>query len=416
MLVVALCLLSFVAATPAAASTTGAQRPAPPTGARCVEAGDDVPVSWNASAGIGVVDAYHVYRGVGSEPESTSAPEIVATVDTVDGQARYEWTDVDRPFGTYNRYYVRAVGDGLVSWRSNDVTCFASDPTPPTKPAYLRVTETDDGLRFEWNPATDETGIQSYRLSAGSRGYPRVIAEVPADQTSVVVPVDQFVAGGEYRFWVRAYDGYNHGGASNAVTLTPTADTTRPGRVSDLTVNVTRFANKLEWLPAEDDGGIRRYLIYRSVDGGEFELHHETFVAWTNWDDLQVEPNRTYAYYLRAVDLAGNVGWRNGIVTVSTDPDEDFTQPDFVRFGGDSANDSSITMGWEVVDNVGVTGLVLSVFDDGELLVSERLAPDVTSYTIDGLRPDSRYFFVLEARDAAGNVGTARQGVRTFPA
>ncbi|MEZ5376238.1 MAG: fibronectin type III domain-containing protein [Acidimicrobiales bacterium] len=407
-------LFTFVAMTPAAASAGSLERPAPPTGARCSDGGDDLSVSWSASSDAGLVDAYNIYRGVGSNPLATATPEVVATVEAVPGGADYAWTDVDRPFGTYNRYFVRAVAGGAESWRSNDVVCFASDPIPPTKPTYLRVSRVDTGLMFEWDPATDETGIESYRLSAGSRGYDRVVAEVSGDQTSAVVPLELFVAGGEYRFWVRAHDGYNSSGASNAVILIPTADTTRPGRASGLTVNVTEFANELEWLPAEDNGAVSHYLVYRSVDGAEFEVVHETPVAWTEWQDLSVEPNRTYAYYLRAVDLAGNIGWRNGIVAVSTGPAEDSAPPTFTRFGSAGATAAAITMGWEVSDNVGVTGLSLSVYDTDGVLVAVAHPPvDTASYTVNGLRSATRYFFVLEARDAAGNVGTNRTSAWT---
>ncbi|MEZ5227762.1 MAG: hypothetical protein R2710_14145 [Acidimicrobiales bacterium] len=177
---------------------------------------------------------------------------------------------------------------------------------------------------------------------------------------------------------------------------------------------MTEFANELEWLPAEDNGAVSHYLVYRSVDGAEFEVVHETPVAWTEWQDLSVEPNRTYAYYLRAVDLAGNIGWRNGIVAVSTGPAEDSAPPTFTRFGSAGATAAAITMGWEVSDNVGVTGLSLSVYDTDGVLVAVAHPPvDTASYTVNGLRSATRYFFVLEARDAAGNVGTNRTSAWT---
>ncbi|MEZ5227763.1 MAG: hypothetical protein R2710_14150 [Acidimicrobiales bacterium] len=138
--------------------------------------------------------------GVGSNPLATATPEVVATVEAVPGGADSRGPTSTGPSAPTTAISY-AVAGGAESWRSNDVVCFASDPIPPTKPTYLRVSRVDTGLMFEWDPATDETGIESYRLSAGSRGYDRVVAEVSGDQTSAVVPLELFVAGGEYRFW-----------------------------------------------------------------------------------------------------------------------------------------------------------------------------------------------------------------------
>ncbi len=60
----------------------------------------------------------------------------------------------------------------------------------------------------------------------------------------------------------------------------------------------------LEWQEATDNEGIYGYEIFRSEDNGEFKRLHA--VKRAHFYDVAVVGGRTYAYYIRAYDYAGN--------------------------------------------------------------------------------------------------------------
>ena len=60
----------------------------------------------------------------------------------------------------------------------------------------------------------------------------------------------------------------------------------------------------LEWQDAVDNEGIYGYEIFRSEDGGEFTRLHA--IKRTHYYDTSVVGGRSYSYYVRAYDFAGN--------------------------------------------------------------------------------------------------------------
>ncbi len=70
----------------------------------------------------------------------------------------------------------------------------------------------------------------------------------------------------------------------------------------------------LEWQEATDNEAIYGYEIFRSEDGGKYEKLHA--IKRTHFYDISVIGGRTYSYYVRAYDLAGNRSEKSNEATI----------------------------------------------------------------------------------------------------
>ncbi len=177
-------------------------------------------------------------------------------------------------------------------------------------------------------------------------------------------------------------------------------DVTRPSRASQMRLTETGPGQvSIDWMAATDDVAVDHYDLYRSENGGGFSLLDST--QGLSLVDNGAVAGGSYSYYLRAVDAAGNAGWRNGIQTITlaglnVDTERPSTPTGLrVVVNGDQA-----TLVWGAsTDNVGVTGYVIyNATDNAEI----QTTGDATTTTINGLPPGQHQFFV-KAFDAAGN-------------
>ncbi|HHN46505.1 MAG TPA: hypothetical protein ENN09_03600, partial [Planctomycetes bacterium] len=80
-----------------------------------------------------------------------------------------------------------------------------------------------------------------------------------------------------------------------------------PQQVAGLTAEATSEGIMLKWYPAEDNGGVMLYMVYRGIPGEEAaEKVAEVHVP--HWLDNNVSQNTTYYYFVSACDFEENVG------------------------------------------------------------------------------------------------------------
>jgi hypothetical protein len=129
----------------------------------------------------------------------------------------------------------------------------------------------------------------------------------PGQATSVTltVPVPVSAAPGNYSVGVSVSDNFQTLHAQTVtrpctvVSTNPDGDTTPPSAPGDLVAVSLKKRVLLSWLPATDDRGVAAYRVYR--DG--------VWIAATtkvSFADRRVIRGVTYAYYVTAVDAAGN--------------------------------------------------------------------------------------------------------------
>lgn len=178
----------------------------------------------------------------------------------------------------------------------------------------------------------------------------------------------------------------------------------------------------LDWLPASDETtqpASLTYLIYRSTTPGAQDFSAPTFITARgalSYRDSGVAAENTYYYVVRARDEAGNIDANRRQVAVSLDspaPVPDTAAPAFAGAAGATAHGaSSIAVGWNAAaDSVSgpdrIDYLIYRATISGRQDLAAPLAVTARgalSFTDSGLSAGTRYFYVVRARDEAGNV------------
>lgn len=313
---------------------TNAPDTQPPTVATNLKAANLTPnqvtLNWTAATDNGKVDRYELYRDY----------SYVTAVWTTN------FTDSSLVPGKSYRYYLKTRdGAGNSSAASAHLIVNAPyltptptptptplptptpgpDTQPPTAPTSIIPSNlTSSSVTLNWSGATDNVGIDRYELYK-DWGYLTAI-------WGNSYTVNNLTPGKSYLFYLKTRDraGFTSGEsvkltvgvpyASPTPTPTPTPsptpapgpDTQAPTAVTNLTVTaVSPTEVKLNWTAATDNTGVSRYEIYR-------DYNYITVSYGTSFSHTNLTPGKTYLYYLKTRDIAGNSSGQSMKVSVTT--------------------------------------------------------------------------------------------------
>ncbi len=305
-----------------------------------------------------------------------------------------------RWFSTHARY-VRVYTSSSVNKSQIFVNGSAQGPVVdterPSKPTSMVLVAGLDRVDLAWTASTDNVGVTGYNVYRSESAGGAFALVGTSSSTSYA---DTNLVDGSYWYYLRAVDGAGNVSWRNgtrSATVGGAADTERPSKPTSMVLVAGLDRVDLAWTASTDNVGVTGYNVYRSESaGGAFALvgtSSSTSYADTNLVD------GSYWYYLRAVDGAGNVSWRNGTrsATVGGAVDtERPTTPRGLRLA--SVDATSVSLGWTAsTDNVGV--LEYQIFDGG-VLVRTSTNP---SLIISGLNSGSTHSYWVKAIDVAGN-------------
>jgi hypothetical protein len=191
---------------------------------------------------------------------------------------------------------------------------------------------------------------------------------------------------------------------------------------ADATPGVTKGSIKLSWQAATDDKSAADkivYLIYQAEKSGgqSFASPSVTSKAGaTSVDINDLEVGKTYYYVVRAKDEAGNID-KNTVevkATIVAAVPTDTKAPMFAGLGTAVASTGKVTLSWTAAtdDVTPAAGIVYHVYQadkaGGQMFgtPSYTTQAGATSFDVTGLKPAAEYFFVVRAKDAAGNIDT----------
>ena len=179
------------------------------------------------------------------------------------------------------------------------------DTEKPSQVKDLKVTDAHDGrLDLSWDPATDNIGVDYYRIYRDT-GIVGVTSDTSYQDSGLVNDKT-------YSYRVSAVDtSGNEGDKSNPVDGTPTAsgDTEKPSNVTGLKVTDAHDGKlDLAWNQATDNIEVDYYIIYRD---------NEIIITTsdTTYPDSGLTNDQTYTYQVSAVDTSGNEGNRSNPVS-----------------------------------------------------------------------------------------------------
>jgi chitodextrinase len=263
-----------------------------------------VQLTWDRSSDPSGVVTYDVYMG--STKLGSTSP----------GATSYTRTNLSPHTGyTFSVQAIDAAGNVSSMANTAATTSSASNNTPPSAPANLRVSGVDaSAISLAWSASRDSDGkVVSYRIYRNG-------VKLGSSPTGTSFTDTGLSTGVKYSYTVRAVDngGAFSGFSNTATALTaPSSSNTAPSVPSGLHVtNIGATSISLAWSASSDhDGSVTGYRVYRN--GVKLDVN----IAGTTFTDSGLAPQTSYTYTVRAIDNAGaSSGFSNSVSATTIVP------------------------------------------------------------------------------------------------
>lgn len=332
---------------------------------------------------------------------------------------------------TYS-FVVRAVDEaGNEDKNTAHAETKTTDTTPPTFSGVSKVTGVNGtSIKVDW-PSASDTGSPAdqikYRVflseASGAEDFAKPTLETaPGATTATLTGLKELQT---YYVIVRAVDAAGNVDTNVKEKSGATVDSTAPTFAGAKAATSSGATIKIEWDSASDNSDPPNYIaydIYASKTAGGQDFTKPTFSTQTGgtqpitkYTFTGLDLNTTYYYVVRARDGAGNQEKNTKEVSAMTASKADVTAP---VFGGlkavNAINATTLELAWDSANDETTAALdiVYDVFEavapGGEAFTAPAYttAPGETSYVVTGLTPKATRYYVVRARDAAGNDDT----------
>lgn len=367
--------------TPSGGSTS-----APPNAPTNLQASspsyNQVILTWTAASGSPTGYKIERQEGGGSFVQVTTVGAVTS------------YTDNGRTSNTRYTYRVRATNGSGDSAYSNTATVTTGIGSAAGTPTIETATPSAQQVTLEWTAVVGATNYRIYVRTAGGT-YPSTPWITVGGTTGVVSPL---VNDTQYYFVVRSYNGSTESANSNEISaiprnvVQPAAPTqTTAWAISGSRVNIVWRDN------STDETAFRIWRREGSV--GDYRIVAEPGPDTQTWtDSYQMQPARTYTYYIQAMknDVA-SAGKPTAVATTYAFG----TSPAPAPLRAFAQTQARVSLNW--TDVSGEAGYaVYRQTGDGFLLLLDTVGADVTTY-IDTkfLSPDTEYSYIVRSFTAA---------------
>ena len=308
------------------------------------------------------------------------------------------------------------------------MTRVGPDTLPPGFDGLQTATPASaSSVSLAWNATTDDVSSPAeidylvfFALDPGGQDFGAPDLVVTGQTSALVQDLDPATT---YFFVVRARDAAGNtetNAVERSATTPPLPDTTPPdfdGLASATAESETSVA--LSWSSATDDESPPAaidYLVFAATTSGgqTFASPDAVITGELSTTVQELLPETTYFFVVRARDEAGNTEENTQERSATTPALPDTTPPTFAGLqSGDPVNDTSVWLRWSAAsdDSTPSSAIDYLVFhattsggqDFGT--PDEVVTGDLTAEVQD-LAPGSFHYFVVRARDGAGNTET----------
>jgi len=310
----------------------------------------------------------------------------------------------------------------ICSCSKNEDMPRASEITYGETPLFNGVVEAEvldvNTLTLRWNEAFDgQTPAEQlvYVAYAGEEGRAISLGKPVATSLPGATSLTfSEIPAGNYQFVVRARDEDGNEDENTAAVSVTLGDDVPP-TFAGVTGAIPQSSSEIlvEWKPGEDNVSATKDLRYRIYAGPSrknlFRQEAQVSLPGATSSTIALSQEDEIVWIaVRAVDERGNEEKNERITStmaLETEP------PTFAGVTAASGKGDSLELRWSpAVDNATASSqIVYKIFvsestgDHNFLIPWEDTEPGVTRWTVSGLKPETEYFFVVQAEDLAGN-------------
>ncbi len=320
-------------------------------------------------------------------------------------------------------FVVRAIdGHGVEDANTTEKSATTTDTTPPVFAGIQSLTAIDrDKLVVTWNPATDNSGAPcSYHLfystTQGGENFTSIGASAPAGSTQLTLT--GLSEATQYFVVVRAVDSSGNSDLNVRELTARTLDKTPPVFAGATTATTLGTTITVGWSPATDavdPQGALVYDVYLTTTSGQEDYTKPTFSTVpgaTSYAAVHLEVATNYYFVVRSRDTSKNEDDNTVEVSAKTANSPDVTPPTFAGLtSATGLTDQKIDLVWAAAtdDYSAASAITYDVYASSSPGGEDYTSPlwtspaGVTQYTVAGLEPNQNEYFVVRARDQAGN-------------
>jgi serine protease AprX len=204
--------------------------------------------------------------------------------------------------GTYTLRITSVAGSGPYFM---DVSLSGSSNLPPVAPGNLVAVGSPTAVDLTWTDVSGETGYRIQRSSDGKSGW----SDIGLNPAGVTTYRDSaLVSGTDFYYRVMATSAPGDSSPSNTASARAPGDNTAPATPSNLKATSGKAKVTLTWGSSTDAGGsgLAGYKVYRSTTGSTGTYSQIAAPTTTSFIDTAVSKGKTYWYYVKSYDNAGN--------------------------------------------------------------------------------------------------------------
>ncbi|WP_293684651.1 fibronectin type III domain-containing protein, partial [Spirosoma sp. 48-14] len=330
---------------------------------------------------------FEIERATGS---STASYTKIADV----GPNTQTYSDQSVQPNTQYCYRVRAVNDAGASGYTDPSACAITPAPPAGVPQNLKAVATSTTqISLSWDAVAGASGYQLERSPNGTDGWQQI---GPSPATATTFVDNGRTPNTRYYYRVRALNSAgtpgDYSGVVNAITPdVPPAD---PARLTVTSFTYNQVS--LQW--ADLSGNETGFQIDRSPDGTSWNKIGDAGQNATTYTDQSVAPQTHYYYRVRAVNGAGSSGPSN-VVDVTTPTGPPIAAQDLKAT---ATSTTQISLSWSAIPNAASIIIERSLDGTSNWNSVTTVSGSITSYTDNGLTPNTRYYYRIRATNASG--------------
>ena len=298
---------------------------------------------------------------------------------------------------TFSDGYTLSLGYDWFQY-SNRLTATFTDITPPSTPAGLKQTITNNNALFNWEDSKDASGIKQYELQVDNNSdfsSPEYSASSVVGESSI-----NGLRDGIYYWKVRTQDNSgNYSAWSSGSNFT--VDITAPSVPATLTRTVTGSSVALDWADSTDaTSGVKQYE-YQIDNNSDFLSNEKSGTVASSDANATGLTDGTYYWKVRTVDNSGNYSvWTTGSsFTVDT------TAPIVPAALTRTVTGNSVALDWaDAVDAAsGVKQYEYQIDNNSDFLSNEKSGTVASSDANATGLTDGSYYWRIRTQDNSGN-------------